>query len=343
MKKRISVILSVVLAIILLSACAADNANESFVYGDSVAARTSAQFAPMATPMPEVSFDASFDDAEWLMPPEEEIALVNEVSYTGATGGAGVVPVSADISETSGLAEKIIHSIDANIETVDFDETIRNVHMLIAMHGAFIENSNVSGVNNEAQHFGWNVSRNAFFTLRVPVEHLNAVTDNLSVLGNVVHQNTNATNITMQFHDTQSRLNSLRIQEERLLDMLSRAADVPDLIAIEERLGEVRMQIESFQTTINLWQNQVSYSTLSLNIWEVEILTPTEQPSYWTQVGDGFARTLRNIARFFMNLFMWLVVNIPVLIILAVMLFVGIILIRRFLKKRKRKTETEDA
>ena len=338
MKKRMSIILSVILVLVLISACAADSAdwaaNDSAQVGRFVATETAAS-APMATPMPDMN-----DDADWPTF-EEEVAMVDGMAYNASIGGAGVVPTSAEPSEPSGLAEKIIYSVDASIETVDFDETMQNVHKLIAGHGAFIESSSVSGINNEAQHFGWRTTRNAYFMLRVPVEHLDAVTDSLSVLGNVVHQNTNATNITMQFHDTQSRLNSLRIQEERLLDMLSRAEDVPDLIAIEERLGEVRMQVESFQTTINLWQNQVSYSTLYLNIWEVEVLTPTEQPSYWTQIGDGFVRTLRNVGRFFMNLFMWFVVNIPVLVILAVVLAVGVILGKKFLKKREKKAKVE--
>jgi len=281
-----------------------------------------------------IMVDMVYDDADFSF-------AVNDDSITmNAQGGSGVVTVAAN--EQPSLAEMIIHTVSANIETLTFDETIENVHRLIATYGAFIESSNVTGINNEANFYGWNFFRNANFTLRVPVENLNAMTANLSALGNVVHQSSHAENITMQFHDTQSRLNSLRIQEERLLEMMSRADEVVDLIAIEERLGDIRMQVESFQTMLNLWQNQVSYSTLHLNIWEVESFTEVVEAqhlTYWEQIGTGFMRTLRNIGSFFMNLFMWLAVNIPVLIILAVITFAVVILIRRYDKKTRKKRE----
>jgi len=146
----------------------------------------------------------------------------------------------------------------------------------------------------------------------------------------------------LQFFDTQSRLNTLSIQEERLLDMLRRAEDVPDLIAIEQRLGEVRYQIESLTTTLNNWQNQVDYSYLTLNIREVEQFTePTD--SYWRQIGDGFMSTIRGVGRFFMNLFMWLIISAPVLVILAVIAVAALIIIKRKLRSIKSKKEKAPA
>ena len=338
MKKKIKILLGVVFAIVavvIVSACAA--ADSAPMPASAPMPDSTPVTAPAAAaPMPEAEWDIAWDMAEdepyWAVDAPAEDSII----ITGAqSSGADAAAVAAN--EQVSLAEKIIHTVNAGVETVRFDETIENVHRLIVTHGAFIENSSVSGINHEARHFGWNAFRNAFFTIRVPVQNLNTFANNLNVLGNVVSQSSHAQNITMQFHDTQSRLNSLRIQEERLLDMLSRADDVPDLIAIEERLGEVRMQVESFQTMINLWQNQVDYSTLTLNIWEVEEFTEFEpiHRSYWEQIADGFARTLRNIGNFFMDLFMWLIVNIPVLIILAVITVAAVIVTKRIIKKRK--------
>jgi len=257
------------------------------------------------------------------------------------TGTSATTPVTAPIKE--GLAEKIIYSVYADIETKNFDETIDTVNVLLEAHGAFVEHSSISGISTASRHYGWNEYRYASFQLRVPVENLNAITGRLGLLGNVTHQSSNADNITAQFFDTQSRVNSLRIQEERLLDMLSKADDVPDLIVIEERLGDVRYQIEWFQTMLNNWQRQVDYSSLNLQIREVEIFT--EQPelyrSYWQQIGDGFMSTMRSVGRFFMNLFMWLIVSAPVLILLAVIAFIVLIIVKRKLKTMEKKRATQ--
>ena len=340
MKKRIIIILVVTLAIALLSACAAGDSADNFTamsrsnsWGDVP--------APAAAPPPmaemvvaDSAFMYEMDDMEMSVSIRQDYGGHDE---GGQSGGGSVTPITAPVTE--GLAEKIIYSVFASIETLDFDETIENVHTMLLVYGAFIEHSSVSGINYASRFHGWNDFRSASFTIRVPVQNLNAMTGQLRILGNVVHESSSADNITSQFFDTQSRLNSLLIQEERLLNMLSQADDVPDLIAIEERLADVRYQIEWFTTMLNNWQRQVDYSTMTLSIWEVEQYTeqPQFNPSYWEQIRDGFMSSLRGIGRFFMNLFMWLIVSAPVLIVLAVIAVIVLIIVKRKLRAHAKK------
>jgi len=328
MKKRISILLILILAITFLAACGGGGA-ANFAPAEywSGAGDTAAPTAIMPMPEEAVMYDMAeqeyYDDAAYIS------------SSTGGESPATMVSAPAQ----EGLAEKIIYSVYADIETMNFDETIENVHALLTSYGAFIENSSVSGVNYAARYHGWRDNRHARFTLRVPVENLDTVVGRLSILGNVVHENRSADNITMQFHDTQSRLNSLRIQEDRLLDMLSKATDVPDLITIEERLGDVRYQVEWLTTMLNNWQRQVDYSNLTLSIIEVEQFTEQTElyRSYWQQISDGFLATVRGVGRFFMDLFKWLIIAAPVLIILAVIAVVIFIIIRRQIRSTKKK------
>jgi len=270
-------------------------------------------------------------------------SYLNETTALGGSSGgrytgSGVIPITAPVTDT-GLAEKIIYTVDAHIETLRFDETIDMIYAMLVDYGAFIENSNISGVNMETARYGWSSYRYAYFSLRVPKDNLNSITANLGNLGNVVRQSSNAQNISSQFFDSQSRLTSLEIQEERLLDMLSKSDDITDLIALEERLGDIRYQIESLTTTLRNWQNQVDYSTLVLNINEVEIYTepPQIHRTYWEQVGDGFISSLKGVGNFFMNLFKWFVTNLPVLVLLAGIGFLIFIIIKAGLRSSRKK------
>lgn len=333
MKKVVFAVICVMVFVMALAGCSADDHGEAdnewtlanLTSGEMQA--RSAVDAPMAMPAED------WDDAVWDMP---------EAEYSIALGGdAGIAPVSAPAP--GGMAEKIIYTVNAEIETVNFDESIAMVNTLMQSYGAFVENSSISGINHAAQFHGWQTFRSAWFTLRVPVQNLNAMSTSLDRIGNVTHLGNHATNITTQFIDTQSRLNSLTIQEERLLDMLRRAEDVPDLIAIEERLGDVRHQIESLTTTINNWQNQIDFSTITLNIWEVEQYT--EQPlihrSYWERIGDGFMATIRGIGNFFMNLFMWIIIAAPVLVILGAIAVATLLIVRwKIRSHKKNKAQT---
>ena len=49
------------------------------------------------------------------------------------------------------------------------------------------------------------------------------------------------------YTDYEARLSSLNTQEERLLDMLSKSEDVETLIALEQRLSDVRYEIEVYR------------------------------------------------------------------------------------------------
>jgi len=323
MKKTIIILLIAALATALVGACG------SGAYGGY----DNASSAPQAAPRPEA--EMPMDDMDFAYNDSGE-------SYPSGSGEAGtaVTPISAPAAED--FAEKIIYTVYADVETMKFDETIDRVDAMLVKYGGFIESSSISGINYASDYYGWNEYRYAHFILRIPKDRLEAITADLSSLGNVINRTSNAENITSQFYDIQSRVNSLRVQEERLLEMMAKAEDVSDLIIIEERLGEVRYQIESLMTTLNNWQRQIDYSTLTLSIREVESFTEITElnRSYWQQIGDGFVSTLRGVGNFFMAFFKWLIISAPVLLILAVIAVVVLILVRRSIRLSKNKQST---
>ncbi|MCL2819931.1 MAG: DUF4349 domain-containing protein [Oscillospiraceae bacterium] len=359
MKKKISILLLVILAATLLTACASAGGQSSvdYYYGGTLNETAgSAMYA-----LPEAEAPAAVqrrtagggDYAEEALYDADYSYVDDSISYSSGGdhggisstigGGSSIVPITAPINE--GLAEKIIYSVHANIETMEFDETVAKIHQLLGVYNAFIESSSVSGINYESRFYGWNEYRYAYFNLRVPVGQLNAMVENLDSLGNITHQSNDATNITTQFFDTQSRLNSLNIQEERLLDMLSKAEDVPDLIMIEERLSDVRYQIEMLTTTLTGWQRQVDYSTVTLSI--IEVIEFTEQPviniSYWQQISDGFMATIKAIGKFFMDLFRWFIVSAPVLLVIAVIILAAVLFVKYKVRSYKKKNAAQAA
>ncbi|MCL2201831.1 MAG: DUF4349 domain-containing protein, partial [Oscillospiraceae bacterium] len=357
MKKVLSVLLLSVLSVLVLSSCAANylglvpaatadsavrqefgsgggawRASQNVLWGEV------ADFAP-AMPVPAPA-SAPMD-----MMAEMDVAIDSpSVAGEAYGGGSGLVPITPPVSESS-LAERIIYTVSADIETLHYEQTLEQVNRLMALNGAFIESHFVGGVNLENTMMGWNSMRTARFTLRVPTHRLNAVTADLSLLGNVASLSSDAQNITQQFSDTEARLTTLRTQETRLLELLINAENIEEMLAIEDRLSWVRFDIESMTSTLRNWQNQIDYSTLHLFVREVEEFTvaqPRDERGYWQQMGDGIVDTLRGIGRFFMDIFMWFATNIPILIILAVVVIVIIVIIRRQLRKVRVPRQNSD-
>lgn len=260
-------------------------------------------------------------------------------SYTGSGGFADSGYTSTDTTDNSGASadvseysDKIIYSADATIETREFDKTVEGVYALVQSYGGFVESSYVSGGS-----YGSSGSRrSASFTIRIPSEHFSEVSDSLSTLGNVPHLRTYTENVTASYYDTQSRLEAYETQEARLVEMLAVADTVEDMLLIQEQLTEVQYEIDSLETTLRIYDRQVAYSTFSLDMDEVVEYTPdpTDSLTYWQKMGSGFMESLASVGDFFTGLFLWLVSNLPVLLLIAAFAAVIILVTKRLRARR---------
>jgi hypothetical protein len=247
--------------------------------------------------------------------------------------------LSAGLTAQPDPSEKIIYTGYAELETTDFDASVAAVYDLVEQYDGFLESSSVSG-----RDLSDTVSRRyGNFTLRIPQERYGDVTTALEAVGNVTYLSSNAENITAQYTDTQAQLDAYALQEERLLDIMAQADTVEDLIALESRLSEVRYEKDSLTTQLKNWDTQVSYSTLTVSLSEVQTLTPQDDRSYWQQVGDGFVSTLRWMGQTAKTLFRLLVSALPILVPAAAIIAACVLLFRRRRKKRKAIAAEADA
>ena len=238
--------------------------------------------------------------------------------------------------------EKIIYSADASVETTEFELTLEKLQGLVQQFGGFIESSSINGSNYYDQSRGYTNSRNANYTIRIPSERFSELMGSLSTLGNVPYTYTYTENITARYYDVQARLTAYKTQEQRLLEMMEMAETVSDLVVIEDRLSELRYEIESLQSTLNNWDRQVSYSSVNVNISEVTVYTPEAKMTYGQRLGLAVRSGLQSTGEFFSNFLLWFLEALPALVILAALIVAAIMIIRRVRKKRRaRKAEAQ--
>ena len=289
--------------------------------------------------------NGSYDMAEApAAAPDAPMEAENYISFTGATSerteeisdAAG--DTSAEIIDPN---EKIIYTGSARVETLEFDKTLEDLEKMLADCGGFIQYSDITGADFNSLHSGYRVYRYASYQLRIPVESFKGFNESLSTLGNVPYSSSSATNITMEYQDTSARLTARQTEQTRLLELLSKAETVEDVMSIESRLSDVRYEIESLTSQIKNWDNQVSYSTLSIEIQEVALYTEDTPAtlSYGEQLKEGFLRSLKNVGRFFKDLFKFLVTALPVLVVLAIVAVVVILIVKKATKNKKSKKD----
>lgn len=323
MKKRIAVIITALLIVSLLCSCAAQNKSAAdtvgYVRADDAYEMTEAYSMPAAAP-PESS---------------------DYIEEEGQTEG-----MLQALTKNTSLNEKIIYFAHASIETVEFDEAIERIYALINEFEGFVQDSYISGSDYRDVYYGNQTYRNASFTIRVPKENYAGMTAALDTVGNVTGTNVSAQNITAQFTDAQARLDTYEAEEQRLIEMMEKAESVEDLISIEARLSEVRYQIEAVTATLRNWQNEVDYSTVSIELREVKELSETKElpKSFKQEITEGFKATLNRIGRFFRNFAAWVIINLPTIVIIAAVIAAFVLVVfkgrgKRVARRRARREE----
>ncbi|MBQ3276809.1 MAG: DUF4349 domain-containing protein [Oscillospiraceae bacterium] len=300
----------------------------------------SASTAPAAAYGSYASYDTAYSEAADyvaeapMAPMPEPAAAPAEAMSTGLSN-------QNQTSSAADMSEKIIYNAEVTLETTEFDDALEKIGALVRELGGYIESTSVSGSNYSAISKGNTGVRSAYFTIRIPSENFSQLTGTLSQLGNVPSSRTYSRNVTREYYDVQSRLDAYRTQEKCLLEMLSIAETVEDMLSIQRELTEVQYQLDSLTGTLRYYDNQVSYSTVDLSVKEVREYTPepTIKLTYWERMARGFRTSLKETGEFFTDLFLWLVTSLPWLVPLAAVIWLAVHLIRRRIRRNPERAK----
>lgn len=237
---------------------------------------------------------------------------------------------AADEPQVADTGRKLIRNVTMNVETKEFDVMLETVQDKVKELGGYIESMDVY---NGSSYSGYRNARNSSLTVRIPRNSLEAFLDCVSDIGNVTNRSDSVEDITLTYVDTESRKEALAIEQERLLALLDKAESIEDIITIESRLSEVRYQLESIESKLRTYDNQVDYSTVYMYIDEVKELTPVEERTALQRMGDGFAESIKSIGRDAVELAVWLVAHIPYIVIWLIAAAL-VVLVLRALKRR---------
>ena len=312
MKTRIR-ILGMLLAVSLLAGCGG-------------ASKEAASSAPMA--------EAPMEDAI------EEGYFADDV-ITEEAAAAGV-ETTAEISKTAQVNRKLIRTFFIDIQTKEFDQVISEIQEQINELGGYIENSSM----DSGSAYYSNYNRYSNMTVRIPSSKLDGFVNHVKENANVTNISESTEDITLKYVDVESRKIALETERDRLLELLGQAETVEDIITIEGRLSEVRYQLESYASQLRTFDNQVDYSTVHIDICEVDRETKVEPKTFWDEVTDEFGDSIYGLTRGFRNLAIWFLGSSPYLILWAAVIVAGIFGIKfikgkKVLKRTLQKVETE--
>jgi hypothetical protein len=101
-------------------------------------------------------------------------------------------------------------------------------------------------------------------TIRVPAARFDEAVRRIEGVGDVLHRNVQAEDVTEEFRDLEIRLSSARAVQKRLSELLARAVKVEESIAIERELDRVSGEIERVEGRMKFLRDRAAFSTITV-------------------------------------------------------------------------------
>jgi hypothetical protein len=260
----------------------------------------------------------------------EEAELPESPAENPNLGGGG-----DDASMVANVSSRmVVKTVNLTLQTTEFDMGVEDIEAVVLDYGGFMQESQVQG-KAMFEKYG---TRYASFTARIPTEKLESFITEMGQKYNIINKHQSGEDITDRYYDTDARLNSLKVQEQRLIAMLEQAGELEYLLQVERELANVRYEIESLTASLARMQNQVSMSTVYLSLEEVIEYTPVEPVpvTFGERLSRAFSESWLSFKNFMQGLVIAVIWLLPFIILLGVIAAVIIILSLRARKRRKR-------
>ena len=225
----------------------------------------------------------------------------------------GVAAFSADDAAAAEGARstdstKIIYTANLSLESKNYDAARAALDEALAEAGGYMESS--------SEYSDTGDSRSISLTFRIPQENYDSFLAAVAEAGNVTYKNQQADDVTAQYMDVETRLENLKNQRTRLQQLQQQADSLSDLLEIESSLTDVQSQIESWQSQMDWYNDQVQECTVYVDLSEVKSYTPTSE-DFSSRIGSAFAEGWQNFVNGVQRLAVSLAGAWPVVVIAA--------------------------
>lgn len=178
---------------------------------------------------------------------------------------------------------KLILNGNASIEVPTISELDVKIDEWAKSYGGYVANSD------------WN-ERNFYATVKIPSNRFYDAMNSTSDFGKIKNHNINTNDVTDEYYDLESRIETKKILRDNLKGYLKKADNIKDMLEIERQLNEVESELESIEGRMKRLTNQIEFSTISLNF--TLPVGKTEDGFVFPDYGEGFREFAENFFGF---------------------------------------------
>ena len=258
------------------------------------------------------SYDEDMSDVESSneIATEEAENVASDMSQTSDSDDSAEVSTEGAVVSTNRM---IIHQASLSVNVKELDKAQAIIEQKVAQYGGYIVESNVYQEDDQTS--------SGNMVVRIPEKHFEKfLADAEGQAAKVLERNVTGQDVTEQYVDLQSRVKSKRAVEERLLAFMSKAQKTEDLLKISSDLAKVQEEIEVMVGKMKYLENQTSFSTVELLMYENKVVVPeieSKELNTWEKTKKQLATSTNSLLATGSALIVFFIGNLPVLVILT--------------------------
>ncbi len=227
---------------------------------------------------------------------------------------------------------KIIYTSRLQVVTDDFKGAENKLNKLIAALGADgkLDSMTVDSVANRPRHGTW--------VFRVRPDKSEAFMANLEGLGELQNKSMASDDKTDQYYDLANRIKNETIYRDSLReDLKSPTTKSEERTRIRELIKQSQTEIDNLKGRLNRLDDLVSFSTITLDLFERGAYIPPSNPEFSSQIARTFYSSINGLIEFGKLLVLGIVGLVPWLPVLAVIALLLLFMIRRVRRRTAQK------
>lgn len=177
----------------------------------------------------------------------------------GVPGGVRALRLGTSLSGApADFGRKLVRSSSIQAVVKNPIATAQQVEKVAQQLGGFVESSEILGSKDRSS---------ASIVIRVPAARLQEAEKQVSDLAvRIENETTTVTDSTRDYVDREARLRNLHAEEAQYLAIMKSASHVKDMLAVSEKLSNVRGEIEQEQAEFQTLSRQVETASLKISL-----------------------------------------------------------------------------
>lgn len=210
---------------------------------------------------------------------------------------------------------KIIKSANITIEAGNAFSVFTEISEMAESAGGFVQDSSIYEENGK-------------LTLRIPTAKADAFLKEIRENYEIKNFSENSKDVSDEYTDNQSRLESARTALKRYQELLSKANSIDEILRVQDRIDDITADIESYEALKASYDSKVAYETIVINI-NNSIIT---EDNRWSDLSESLSDGMFLGFAVFLHVLIILLYCLPFIVAIIVI----IVLVSRHNKKKKK-------